>query len=77
MIFDGLEEFRQHLGGELTVTMIRDLEEPVDVHDIDRGAMREAMGLVAAEANKSLANDDHGRNEGIRETRAMPWQPIN
>ncbi len=77
MIFDGLEEFRQHLGGELTVTMIRDLEEPVDVHDIDRGAMREAMGLVAAEAYKSLANDDHGRNEGIRETRAMPWQPIN
>ncbi len=47
VIFDGLEEFRQHLGGELTITLIRDVGQPVDVHAIDRAAMQEAMRMVA------------------------------
>ncbi len=50
VIFDGLEEFRQHLGGELTITLIEQVGRPIDVHTIDRGAMREAMALVAAQA---------------------------
>lgn len=50
VIFDGLEEFRQHLGGELTITLIEQVGRPIDVHTIDRQAMREAMGLVAAHA---------------------------
>lgn len=45
-IFDGLEEFRQHLGGRLTVTLIKDVGQPVDVHSIDQGAMREAMEWI-------------------------------
>jgi 3-dehydroquinate synthase len=48
VIFDGLEEFRQHLGGELTITLIEDIGRPLDVHEIDRGAMRDAMALVAS-----------------------------
>ena len=47
VIFDGLEEFRQHLGGELTITLIEDIGRPIDVHSIDKVAMREAMALVA------------------------------
>lgn len=50
VIFDGLEEFRQHLGGELTVTLVEQVGRPIDVHAIDRGAMREAMAMVAAHA---------------------------
>lgn len=46
VIFDGLEEFRQHLGGELTITLIDQVASPVNVHSIDRGAMREAMAMV-------------------------------
>lgn len=38
----GLEEFRQHLGGRLTVTMLRDVGDPIDVHEIDADAMRAA-----------------------------------
>jgi 3-dehydroquinate synthase len=38
----GLEEFRQHLGGRLTVTMLRGVGDPIDVHEIDTQAMREA-----------------------------------
>jgi 3-dehydroquinate synthase len=45
-LFDGLEEFRQHLGGRLTVTMLEAVGRKLDVHDIDRGAMREAIMAV-------------------------------
>jgi 3-dehydroquinate synthase len=46
-IFDGLEEFRQHLGGRLTVTMLRGVGDPIDVHEVDRAAMREAIARVS------------------------------
>jgi 3-dehydroquinate synthase len=45
-IFDGLEEFRQHLGGRLTVTMLEGVGRPIDLHEIDRRAMREAIDVV-------------------------------
>lgn len=54
VIFDGLEEFRQHLGGELTITLIEDIGHPVNVHQIDKAAMREAMAMVVAWAGDSL-----------------------
>jgi 3-dehydroquinate synthase len=46
-VFDGLEEFRQHLGGELTITLLSQLGQPRHVHEIDRGAMREAIATLA------------------------------
>ena len=39
----GLEEFRQHLGGRLTVTMLADIAKPVNVHSIDHQAMGGAI----------------------------------
>ena len=42
-LMEGLEEFRQHLGGRLTLTMLRDVGDPIDVHDIDEAAMRDAI----------------------------------
>lgn len=55
VIFDGLEEFRQHLGGELTITLLKQVGQPIDVHTIDRGAMREAMAYVAENATSSVS----------------------
>lgn len=46
VVFDGLEEFRQHLGGELTITLISKLGEPKHVHEIDHVAMREAIATL-------------------------------
>ncbi len=46
-VFDGLEEFRQHLGGRLTVTMLEGVGEPVDVHEVDQSAMYRAFQQVA------------------------------
>lgn len=45
-LFRGLEEFRQHLGGRLTVTMLQGIGVPVDVHDIDLTGMRQAVETV-------------------------------
>lgn len=42
-LFQGLEEFRQHLGGRLTVTMLRGVGDPIDVHEIDDALMRRAL----------------------------------
>jgi len=47
-LLDGLEEFRQHLGGQLTVTMLRDVGDPIDVHEIDHEAMRAAIESLRA-----------------------------
>ncbi|HEX6985666.1 MAG TPA: 3-dehydroquinate synthase, partial [Planctomycetaceae bacterium] len=45
-LFAGLEEFRQHLGGRLTVTMLEGVGRPIDVHEIDLGLMKSAIDRV-------------------------------
>lgn len=45
-LFQGLEEFRQHLGGRLTVTMLSEIGRPIDVHEVDRNRMKEAIQAV-------------------------------
>lgn len=45
-LFDGLEEFRQHLGGRLTLTMIPQIGRPLEIHEVDRDCMLEAMRRV-------------------------------
>jgi 3-dehydroquinate synthase len=34
-VFEGLDEFREHLGGELTVLLLEDLGRGIDVHEFD------------------------------------------
>lgn len=51
-IMGGLEEFREHLGGRLTVTMLRDVGQPLDVHEIDAGLMRRAIERVNADVRR-------------------------
>lgn len=51
-LFDGLEEFRQHLGGRLTVTMLRSVGDAVDVHEVDRDRMLDAIDAVSVFARR-------------------------
>lgn len=44
----GLEEFREHLGGRLTVTLLRGIGESIDVHAVDAGTLRRAVDAAAA-----------------------------
>ena len=54
-LFAGLEEFRQHLGGRLTLTMLRGVGDPIEVHEVDRPAMLEALRRVAEFARAAAA----------------------
>ncbi|WP_446050871.1 3-dehydroquinate synthase [Zobellia laminariae] len=45
-LLNGIEEFREHLGGELTITLISDIGVKHDVHEIDRQTMKNALDLV-------------------------------
>lgn len=47
VLFDGLEEFREHLGGQLTIAMIRGIAQPFDAHEINRQIMAEAVAVLA------------------------------
>ena len=52
VLMEGLEEFRQHLGGRLTVTMLRGVGDPIDVHHVDAEAMRAAIGRLRTVAEQ-------------------------
>ena len=43
VILEGLREFREHLGGELTITLLAGIGTGVEVHEIDHALMRQAM----------------------------------
>jgi len=45
-ILQGLKDFQEHLGGELTVTLLAGLGTGVEVHEIDHARMREAMAWL-------------------------------
>jgi len=45
-ILEGVEEFRQHLGGELSVTLLRGIGIGEDVHRIDRDEVARAMSWL-------------------------------
>jgi len=46
-VFEGLEEFRQHLGGRLTLTMLKGVGQVHTVHQVDQSVMEQAIGWLA------------------------------
>lgn len=52
-LFQGLEEFRQHLGGRLTLTMLERIGRPIDVHTVDHDVMKQAIQQVVARVRKA------------------------
>ena len=43
VILEGLEEFREHLGGELTITLLQGIGEGVEVHAMDKVKILESV----------------------------------
>jgi 3-dehydroquinate synthase len=43
MVLDGLEEFREHLGGALAITLLRGIGEGFEVHEMDTSKVIEAI----------------------------------
>ncbi len=44
----GLQEFREHLGGELTITLLSDIGIGVEVHEMDEALVLEAVSWLEA-----------------------------
>jgi 3-dehydroquinate synthase len=43
ILLDGLEEFREHLGGELAITLVKAIGEGFEVHEVDLARMIDAV----------------------------------
>ena len=56
-LFLGISEFREHLGGELTIMLLWGIGQGVEVHEVDFGRYREAIALLTTYARnqKSMA----------------------
>jgi len=39
----GLTEFREHLGGQLTILLLREIGDPIEVHEIEVKRMSESV----------------------------------
>ena len=46
-VFEGLEEFRQHLGGRLTLTMLKGVGLVHTVHQVDQSVMEQAIDWLS------------------------------
>lgn len=52
-LLDGLREFREHLGGVLTVVLVKAIGESLQIHEIDRPLMQRAIEELQAAAMRS------------------------
>lgn len=43
LVLEGLDEFREHLGGELSVTLLSGIGRPVEVHEVDPAGVVSAI----------------------------------
>jgi len=55
ILMEGLEEFREHLGGQLTITLLREIGVGVEVHAVDAALMLEALNELGARQMRGRA----------------------
>ncbi len=53
-LFRGLSEFREHLGGELTIMLLEDIGKPIEVHEVDFDVFRKAIGLLEVRSGAAI-----------------------
>jgi len=57
IVLNGLEEFREHLGGELTITLLRGIGRGFEVHEVDAAQMLNSIQeLAARQSQKGIAS---------------------
>jgi 3-dehydroquinate synthase len=55
MVLNGLAEFREHLGGELTITLLRGIGHGFEVHEVQQAEMLAAMHELELRHRQNLA----------------------
>jgi 3-dehydroquinate synthase len=53
LVLRGLEEFREHLGGELSLTLLRAIGHGVEVHEVEPAALGRALAWLRARAGRA------------------------
>lgn len=53
VILAGLEEFREHLGGRLTITLVPGIGEKLEVHEMNESAILAALGELKARSARA------------------------
>ena len=56
-VLNGLEEFREHLGGELTITLLKGIGEGFEVHQVEIAQMLKAIQELQARSEARAADD--------------------
>lgn len=61
-VLDGLDEFREHLGGRLTLTLLSAVGEAIDVGEIDLRRMEESIEILEEiqQVSAPVMEEDHG-----------------
>ena len=52
-LFHGLDEFREHLGGKLTVMLLEGIGQSVEVHEVDYDLYRDAVKMLQERAEST------------------------
>ncbi len=45
-VLDGLDEFQEHLGGELTISMLSAIGKRFDIHEVDNARYLQAIDVL-------------------------------
>jgi 3-dehydroquinate synthase len=45
-VLQGLQEFREHLGGRLTIMLLAGIGQPLEVHELEPGVIEQAIALL-------------------------------
>jgi 3-dehydroquinate synthase len=64
-VLSGLEEFREHLGGQLTIMLIRGIGKPYEVHTMDEPAIINSMQVLKAE-HEAWSKKESSYGEHVR-----------
>ncbi|GBF06277.1 3-dehydroquinate synthase, aroB [Deinococcus aerius] len=59
-VLSGLNEFREHLGGRLTIPLLTAIGQATEVHEMDFGLLRRSVGIL----------------QNLHEKRGTPWLSI-
>jgi 3-dehydroquinate synthase len=65
-VLRGLEEFREHLGGRLTIMLLRSIGDPFDVNEMDRALVIRSIEQLRAIENAHLGGAGSGLPEIAR-----------
>jgi 3-dehydroquinate synthase len=59
-VLRGLEEFREHLGGRLTIMLLKAIGVPFDAHEIDKGVMLGSIEVLKSIEDARRTEEPHG-----------------